>query len=448
MKFFLFFIVLIKMDQFKPTNEQLKILNLFEEGKNIFINAPAGTGKSELLKYYYNKNKKTKFIGLTSTTGRSAINIDGSTLHSFLGIGLGLDNVKNLYNKILNNKIKYELWLKLSTLIIDEISMLHPDLFNKLEKIARKIRKTNHCFGGIQLIVTGDLFQLPCVSTNSTLITNSSKFKQCIDHVVELEMIMRQTDHNFQNILNKIRLGIVDNDVKELLTSRFIKQPIIKDQNIQPTRLFCIKKCVNYLNEKELDKLASKGYEFKEYRMNFQKAKINGKYIDKNYFDYVCNTFEKNATTPSLLQLCEEAQVMLTYNISPEYVNGSRGVVTGFTEDDYPIVKFINGIEIPIKPIKFSLFDIVEGEMCLVGYAIQIPIKIAYALTVHASQGSTLDYVIVHLNEAFEYGQAYTALSRVKTVNGLFIKKFNFDVIKAHPEALKFKEENKNVIDV
>lgn len=435
------------MDQFKPTNEQLKILNLFEKGKNIFINAPAGTGKSELLKYYYTKNREIKFIGLTSTTGRSAINIGGFTLHSFLGIGLGLDNVKNLYNKILNNKTKYELWLNLSTLIIDEISMLHPDLFNKLEKIARKIRKNNHCFGGIQLIVTGDLFQLPCVSSDSTLIINSKKFKQCIDHVMELETIMRQTDHNFQSILNKIRLGIVDDNVKELLKSRFIK-PIFEDQNIQPTRLFCTKKCVNYLNEKELDKLASKSYEFKEYRTIFQKVKINGKCIDKNHFDYVCNVFEKNSTTPPLLQVCEEAQVMLTYNISSEYVNGSRGVVTGFVEDDYPIVKFINGIEIPIKPIKFSLFDIVEGKMCLVGHAIQVPLKIAYALTVHTSQGSTLDYVIVHLNEAFEYGQAYTALSRVKTIDGLFVKKFNFDVIKAHPEALKFKEENKNVIDV
>lgn len=429
-------------DQFQPTNEQLKVLNLFDEGKNVFINAPAGTGKSELLKHYYYKNINLK-IGLTSTTGISAINIGGATLHSYLGIGLGLDNVDDLYCKILNNKVKHELWLNLSVLIIDEISMLHPDLFDKLEKVARKIRNNKQRFGGIQLIVTGDLFQLPCVSNNSTLIINSSKFKACIDQVVELNAILRQTDHNFQQILNKIRIGIVDHHVKEVLKSRFIL-PLIEEKGIQPTRLYCTKKSVNHLNEKELDKLASKGYEFKEYSMIFHKVKIDegSCYVDQNTFDYVTKNFIKNSTTPETLQICEETQVMLTYNLSSGHVNGSRGVVVGFTEEDYPIVKFINGTEITIKPIKFSLYAILKGQMKLVGYVIQVPLKVAYALTIHTSQGSTLDFVIVDLSETFEYGQAYTALSRVRTLDGLFIKKFNFDVIKAHPEALKFKEEN------
>lgn len=428
-------------DQFQPTNEQLKVLNLFDEGKNVFINAPAGTGKSELLKHYYCKTKNLRIVGLTSTTGISAINIGGATLHSYLGIGLGLDHVNDLYRKILNNRAKYELWRNLSILIIDEISMLHPDLFDKLEKVARKIRNNKQKFGGIQLIVTGDLFQLPCVSRNSTLIINSSKFKGCIDHVVELNTILRQTDHSFQQILNKIRIGVVDDHVKEILKSRFIL-PLIEEKGIQPTRLYCTKKSVSHLNEKELDKLALKGYEFKEYSMIFHKVKVEGRYVDQNTFDYVSKSFIKNSTTPETLQICEETQVMLTYNISSEHVNGSRGVVVGFTEEDYPIVKFINGLEIIIKPIKFSLYAIFEGKMKLVGYVIQVPLKVAYALTIHTSQGSTLDFVIVDLSETFEYGQAYTALSRVRTLDGLFIKKFNFDVIKAHPEALKFKEEN------
>jgi ATP-dependent DNA helicase PIF1 len=436
-------------DQFQPTNEQLKILNLFNEGKNVFINAPAGTGKSELLKYHFSKVKSLKVVGLTSTTGISAINVGGTTLHSYLGIGLGVDSMEELYYKILNNKAKHELWLNLSTLIIDEISMLHPDLFNKLEKVARKIRNNKLKFGGIQLIVTGDLFQLPCVSHNSALIINSSKFRACIDHVVELETILRQTDYNFQQVLNKIRLGIIDHHVKEVLESRFItpllenKERLATRDGIQPTRLYCVKKSVNHLNEKELDKLASKGYEFKEYKMLFHKIKTEtSPSIDQNTFDYVTKNFIKNSTTPSTLQICEEVQVMLTYNISSDYVNGSRGVVVGFTEEDYPIIKFINGTQLIIKPIKFSLYAIIGGEMKLIGYAIQIPLKVAYALTIHTSQGSTLDFVIVDLSETFEYGQAYTALSRVRTLDGLFIKKFNFDVIKAHPEALKFKEEN------
>jgi ATP-dependent DNA helicase PIF1 len=150
----------------------------------------------------------------------------------------------------------------------------------------------------------------------------------------------------------------------------------------------------------------------------------------------------KNSTTPTTLCLAEQTQVMLTYNISPTLVNGSRGVVIGFTEEDHPIVEFVGNRVFTVKPIKFKLqHTLANGKVISVGYAIQIPLKIAYALTVHSCQGSTLDYASIDLRETFEYGQAYTALSRVKTLDGLFLKKFNFEVIQAHPEALKFMEE-------
>jgi ATP-dependent DNA helicase PIF1 len=436
-------------DGFEPNPEQKYVLGLIKAGKNIFINAPAGTGKSALIKYFTSTKHSGKVIGLTSTTGISALNIGGSTLHSFLGIGLGKEDVDDLYDKIIKNRDRRDLWLNLDILIIDEISMLHPDLFDKLEKVARKIRENEARFGGIQLVVTGDLFQLPCVSYNSTLITHSKKFKRCIDTVVELRNIIRQSDHKFKSILNKIRLGIVDPQVKNTLKTRFVKPPKkskeFKGQtethidNIRPTKLFCTRKSVDHLNEKELNKLAKQGYEFREYTMDFvsQDCPIS--------FDYVTQNFIKNSTTPLTLCLSEQTQVMLTYNISPKLVNGSRGIVVGFTPDkDYPIVEFINGIITPIKPNKFSLHHTLRnGKVKQVGYAVQIPLKIAYALTIHACQGSTLDYVSIDLREIFEYGQAYTALSRVRTLDGLFIKKFDFDVIQAHPEALRFANKKK-----
>lgn len=369
-------------------------------------------------------------IGLTSTTGISALNIGGSTLHSFLGIGLGKENVEDLYDKIIKNGYKRELWLKLDILIIDEVSMLSPDLFDKLERVARKIRENKLRFGGIQLVVTGDLFQLPCVSQNSDLITGSSKFRKCIDNIVELRNIMRQNDHTFKTVLNKVRVGVVDQQVKKVLKTRFIKPPKLP---IRPTKLFCTRRSVDELNDKELNKLAKRGLEFREYIMEF----VN--HDCPISFDYIVKNFVKSTTTPETLQICEQTQVMLTYNISPTLVNGSRGIITGFTHENYPIVEFVNGSVVIIKPINFSLHHTLRnGKIKLVGYAVQIPLKIAYALTIHACQGSTLDYVSIDLRETFEYGQAYTALSRVRTLEGLFIKKFNFDVIQAHPEALEF----------
>ncbi|CCV02300.1 helicase [Invertebrate iridescent virus 30] len=420
-------------DKFIPNPEQQYTLRLIEEGKNIFINAPAGTGKSALIKYFWQQNFNKKVLGLTSTTGISALNIGGSTLHSFLGIGLGKENVDDLYDKIIKNREKHELWLKLDLLIIDEISMLHPELFNKLEKVARLVRENKKKFGGIQLIVTGDLFQLPPVSQDSTLIINSSKFNKCIDTIVEFRNIIRQVDPIFKNILNKIRIGIVDTQVKKLLKKRFIKAPKQPNIQIKPTKLYCTRKSVDHLNENELNKLANKGYTFREYIMEFinQNCPIS--------FDYIIKNFVKNSTTPSTLQICEQTQVMLTYNISPTLVNGSRGIVTGFTPENYPLVTFINGETVIVRPIKFSLHCTLRcGKVKLVGYAVQVPLKIAYALTIHACQGSTLDYASINLRETFEYGQAYTALSRVRTLDGLFLKKFNFDVIQAHPKALKF----------
>jgi len=429
---------------FTPNPEQEYVLRLIKEGKNIFINAPAGTGKSTLVTHFFQTYKLNKFIGLTSTTGISALNISGSTLHSFLGIGLGEETVEDLYSRIMKYKDKRDLWLKLDILIIDEISMLHPQLFDKLETLARMIRCNKVPFGGIQLVVMGDLFQLPPVTLGPnrkpTLITNSAKFRKCVDTVVELRNIMRQTDLIFKTVLNKIRIGIVDDQVKRILKTRFIKPT---KQSIQPTKLFCTRKSVQDINDKELNKLATQGYSFREYSMEFVNLNERmplSRSRDKVPFEYITKNFIKNSTTPSILQICEKTQVMLTYNMTPSLVNGNRGIVVGFTFDNYPIVEFLNGTTIVIKPIKFNLHHTLpNGKIKIVGYAVQIPLKIAYALTIHACQGSTLDCARVDLRETFEYGQAYTALSRVRALDGLFLRRFDFGVIQAHPEALEWR---------
>lgn len=417
--------------EFEPNPEQSYVLKLLERGENVFVNAPAGTGKSALITHFFRKHQHWKSIGLTATTGISAININGYTLHSFLGIKLGIESVEELHAKILKNKAKLKLWLQLDVLVIDEISMLHPKLFDKLEKLARKLRETSSRFGGIQLAVFGDLFQLPCISLSNedqSLIVDSKQFRKCIDITVKLTNVVRQPDPIFKVVLGKIRLGIVDEQVKSIITSRM---SALGDELIRPTMLYCTRKCVNNINDRELDKLAAEGREFREYTMKFTQLETK---VPRFEFDYVCANFAKHSTTLPMIQICENAQVMLTYNISSTLVNGSRGVVTGFTEEDYPIVTFLNKSSVVIIPVKFSLYHGVKT----IGHAIQIPLKIAYALTIHSSQGATLDYAHVDLSDAFEYGQAYTALSRVRTLDGLFVKKFDFRKIAAHPRALDY----------
>ncbi|ABF82136.1 hypothetical protein MIV106R [Invertebrate iridescent virus 3] len=419
---------------FVPNPEQEWVLQLMDEGKSIFINSPAGTGKSALVKHWCSKTT-TKNIGLTSTTGISALNLGGSTVHSFLGIGLGVDTVDELYDRILKNHDKRELWLRLDVLVIDEVSMLQPELFDKLERLARKLRSSSERFGGIQIIATGDLFQLPCVGNDSSLIVDSKKFKKCIQVTIKLRNIVRQEDAQFKAVLNKVRVGLVDEHVEQVLKSRFGKTKSLPS-NIRPTKLFCTRKSVQDINEKHLNKLAEMGYEFREYNMEFinQECPIS--------FEYIVQNFTRNSTTPETLHLCLQTQVVLTYNQSPYLVNGSRGVVVDFTEEEYPVVEFLNGTTQVIKPHKFALhYTSRRGKTQQVGYAVQIPLKIAYALTIHSCQGLTIDYAIIDLNDCFEFGQAYTALSRVKTLDGLFLKKFDFGVIQPHPRALEYEQQ-------
>lgn len=412
--------------QIKFNPEQQYALDLIAKGKNVFIHSPAGTGKSTIIKHF----AASVTTGVTSTTGISALNIEGSTLHSFLGIGLGEESLEDLYNKLKDRRI----WLNLKLLIIDEISMLQPQLFEKLEKLARKIRKTSKRFGGIQLVVAGDLFQLPPVNIRNdgcSMITDSQVFLECIDDVVELRNIMRQQDYMFQTALNKIRVGNVDSQTRKILKSRVIKLP--KSDNIKPTKLFCTKKCVNALNEKELNKLAAKDHIFREYEMKF----VFSENVSMPTRNYVSKNFVKNSTTPQKLQICKETQVMLTYNLpSHSLANGSRGVVVDFA-NNYPIVEFVGGKKILVEPVSFSLFE-TRPKRVQIGYVKQIPLKIAYALTIHSSQGATLDCVQIDLKETFEYGQAYTALSRVRCLEGLYLKPFDYHVIQAHPKSLTF----------
>lgn len=421
----------IKMD-FKFTEKQQEAWNLMLSGKNIFLTGPAGTGKTLLISMFKKQFDPFKNIAITSMTGVSAILLGGVTMHSYLGIGLGTGSAEELFTKVSKNYKAKKRWTSLHTLFIDEISMLSPDLFDKLDFIARKLR-TPLCvgefaeipFGGIQLILAGDFLQLPVVNGNDCFCFESNSWNSCIDKTICLNQIMRQSDLEFQQILNDIRFGNVTERARKLLTSR-IGIELKNNFGIKPTRIFTTNSDVDFINEQELDKLSNN--DFYMYKMKVE------------IFDFVQNKekYIKNSLAPEVLQLCVGAQVMLLYNIDVEHglANGSRGVVIDFVEG-FPMVKFMNGEQ---RIIDYQTWNIEEGKVHVACIS-QVPLKLAWCITVHKSQSITLDFAEIDLSNVFEYGQAYVALSRVKNKEGLKILKIKFDTIKAHPKAVHFYKQ-------
>ena len=369
-------------------------------------------------------NKKK--IAITSMTGTSAIILGGVTLHSYLGIGTGKGSLGSLTNKIMKNKYILNRWRNLDILIIDEVSMLSSELFKKLEKIARVTCCTDSVFGGIQLILSGDFCQLPCIDSEKFCF-ECETWTQCINNVIYLDEIIRQNDPIFQYCLNNIRLGHTPEDVRKILEER--KQLTLNNQHgIIPTYLLSHNESVDNINNEELSKFDEK-CEFYEYDMETEVYSSKKKDID------LIKKVKKHCTAPIRLQLCIGAQVMLLHNLDlvNKLANGSRGIIIRF-EDDLPVVRFLNGIE---RIIDHHTWEIEENDVKIMRI-IQVPLKVAFAISIHKSQGSTIDYAKINLLNIFEYGQAYVALSRVKNLEGLSIIDINWDLIRAHPYAVEY----------
>jgi len=409
--------------------KQKEAYNLILNGKNVFLTGKAGTGKSLLIELFYKEYKNLKNIGITSTTGTSAILIGGSTVHSYLGIGLGKGDVEILYMGIKNRGVILKRWIELDVLIIDEVSMLSPELFDKLENLARVIRKNDKPFGGIQLMLTGDCLQLPVVN-NDKFCFEAKSWKDCVDNVIYLTENFRQDDPKFQKCLSEVRIGKLSKESFALLKTRE-NANLSNELGIFPTKLYSLNKNVDEENQIEVNKLFTKNtdLDFYEYNLEHDILKKGFKNVEKVITS--CNA-------PNILELCVGVQVMLLYNMDLEakLANGSRGVVVRF-EHDMPVVKFMTGEE---RLIDYYTWKIEENGVEVM-YIKQIPLKIAYAVTIHRSQGLTLDCVEIDMDGIFEDGQAYVALSRVKSLEGLSVKNLKIASIFANEKALKFYED-------
>ena len=404
--------------------EQESALKSFKTGKNIFLTGPAGTGKSVTL----NKIKEyciisSKNFGITATTATAAFILGGKTLHSFLGIGLAKESAEEIF-KFVRYKLKHvaERLRECQVLIIDEISMLDAELFDKISEYLKFIRKNNKPFGGLQLVLTGDFCQLEPVSGDYCF--KASEWKQLNLKTVYLHKLIRQDgDTVFQNLLSKVRYGKCTTKIYELLSS-------LKDKEfgeIKPTILYPRNVDVDKINKLESDKLIASGAKKQDYPIEYPKSKNKEK----------TQRWVKSLDIPDIVSFCVGDQVVVTQNINQDegIVNGTRGVVIDVKNRKVNI-KRINGEQVWIN---YHTSTNAEDSNLSVSF---MPLKLAYALSIHKSQGMTLDAIEIDIgSKIFAAGQAYTALSRAQSLESVKVKSISMSSFIINPDVLKFYKE-------
>ncbi|KFY86815.1 hypothetical protein V500_07384 [Pseudogymnoascus sp. VKM F-4518 (FW-2643)] len=469
----------------KPANiflssEQSNVLELVtQQKKSVFFTGSAGTGKSVLMRAIIAELRKVykrepDRVAVTASTGLAACNIGGVTLHSFGGIGLGKEPVPDLVKKIMRNAKAKNRWLRTKVLVVDEVSMVDGELFDKLEGIARFIRKNGRPFGGIQLVVTGDFFQLPPVPDYGKQVKfafDADTWSTSIHHTIGLTEVFRQRDPEFANMLNEMRLGKISDATMKAF--RKLDRPL-EASGLDATELFPTRNEVDNSNFMKMRQLQGAG--------KIYLSEDTGSVRDPQQLERLLQNF----MAPKKLELKKHAQVMLIKNMDDNLVNGSIGKVIGFmnektfevyegadldpldddagsdTDDpkreakrrvrgmmnkdliadtgkEYPLVRFFaaDGTSrvLLCQPEDWKV-ELPNGEVQ--AQRRQIPLILAWALSIHKAQGQTLERVKVDLRKVFENGQAYVALSRATTQEGLWVQNFNPRAVMAHKRVGEF----------
>ena len=392
----------------------------------------------------------TGMTGVATTVLNANSDMGATTLHSWIGAGLSVGKVHASQTLKNMNEMTRLRWKSTDVIVIDEVSMLSPNLITMLDHLAGNIRGPNKGpFGGIQVITCGDWYQLPPVIekiseysdpslyTTETFSFETNCWKKTFkhqDHIV-LEENFRQKDKAFQKVLNTIRIGQVDEDVQNMLNSR-LGAKLNPPDGVQPTILCARVEAAKQLNDKQLDELPGR---LEHYSPVFHCGGLTGK-----AYDAVVNGFKSSHGIEDLF-LKEGAAVMLTMNldVAGGLINGLQGLVKGFSKDNppLPIVRFANGREMVIRRFTWEKDESKKGKQGQIVSVSQIPLKLAWAMTIHKAQSTTLDWVIVDLQGMFAPGQAYVALSRCRTVEGLSITGYNQRSICASKLVKKFYED-------
>ena len=400
------------------SDEQQKVFNLYIGGENIFLSGPAGSGKSFLINHIQkNANSRRKNIAITAMTGCAAVLLENATtLHSWGGI------FPNSNHTGVENPSKYNFsarkisnWKKVEVLVIDEVSMLDAILFEEMDMNAKKQRSCQLPFGGIQLILSGDFYQLPPIEGKfcfSSPIWNVT-FKPKMNQILLRQNFRQSGDQKYREILTEIRDGNLSDLNYNLINSRHI---VSDSPTGDPICIVPLKKSANFINDSENRKIKSSIVNAYTRRNYYNGVLCNIEKADKKIiFDIV---MKQRGTYEEKIELRVGSKVMCLHNLdfTLGIVNGSQGTVVSFV-DGNPNVKFSSGLERIILPVKWSIEE-------YPAYSVeQLPLTLAWAITIHKSQGMTLDCAKIDIGSSiFASGQIYTAMSRIKTLEGLYLQ--------------------------
>ena len=409
---------------------QEEALNILKSGQSAFLTGAAGSGKTYVLRSYINYLKEHGIsVGVTASTGIAATHIGGMTIHAWSGIGikdhLTPHDIETLRERSqLRNRFQTT-----DILIIDEVSMLHHFRLDLVDQVARRLRDREEPFGGMQVIFAGDFFQLPPVSRGleepARFAYWSQSWRELDPAVCYLEEQYRQDDDEYFSVLNAIRDSSFDVYHHELLQGRINKKP---DVGMEPTVLYSHNANVDVQNDSELNKIKGHMYEYKMYSRGARP---------------LVEALTKSCLAPEILKLKVGAKVMFVKNnFDLGYVNGTLGVVEELLYDT-----------IKVRTTKDVLINVpqdiwqIEDDGKVKAEISQFPLRLAWAITIHKSQGMSLDAAHIDLSKSFEPGMGYVALSRVKTLGGLTLAGINQQALHVHPEVLEKDKEFRNISD-
>ena len=432
-----------ELEQSVENEEYQKVLTLLLNGENVFLTGYAGTGKSYILNKLKEKFKKK--LTITSTTGIAAVNVKGQTIHSWAGVGLCKNPVNKTIDKIKTRPSVLKQILNCKILAVDEISMLNTETFEYIDQVLKTIRDSFKPFGGIQVIFIGDFYQLPPVETENAIERSfcfeSPLWKDFNLKNVVLKRNYRQSEEKFIKALNDMRINSLNNGDIELLKSRETNLDTFETDILH---IFSTNEEANRYNEAKFNMINEpvRIFEAEDGIYRGSKPIYDGFTENENY---VLEIFGKNCRAEKQIALKLGARVMLLVNMdfNKGLINGSCGKIIEFKENTIT-VKFDNGVTSSIPKHKFEYYyhDKIAAERT------QYPLRLAYGITIHKSQGMTLDKLVVDCSRIFERGQVYVAMSRVRTIDGLYIKSFSKDKVMVDEKVAKFYLELQEVGDV
>lgn len=410
---------------------QQEALNILKTGANVFLTGAAGSGKTYVLREYIRYlQEKGVSVGITASTGIAATHMGGTTIHSWAGIGIADDLTHAEISGLAEQPRFRKRFAETQVLIIDEVSMLHHSRLDLINKVLTTIRGGNRFFddtperpfGGVQVVLCGDFFQLPPVSRpgepEALFAYHAQSWRNADLQICYLHEQHRQSDRAYYNVLNAIRANAVDDETYALLQSRHNKKPA---GATEPTLLHAHNVNVDSENDKELAKLPGKIFSY---------------HMETKGRPALVTALQKSCLAPATLKLKVGARVMFVKNLNEiGCFNGTLGVVEHC--DSYSItVKTHGGKKVSVEQETWR----VEEDGKIKAELKQYPLRLAWAITVHKSQGMSLDAAIVDLRKSFAPGMGYVALSRVRSLEGLCLLGINNTALKVHPEVLEIDQ--------